>query len=135
MTGRLITVDDISSFDPNAEVCLEELEDIISRSFKQPEEGLGFENCPVAHMWRTMIWPKKYLSLADQPAGQRPRVGLGTGFTAGGLERRTSEGGVSASDTPPRRADLGRAHRLSVSRHRPSSSGIPWSTPDSRRPA
>ncbi len=61
MTGRLITVNDIYSFDPNAEVCLEEFVDMIGRNLKQPEEGLGFDNGPVAHMWRTMIWPTKYL--------------------------------------------------------------------------
>jgi hypothetical protein len=61
MTGRLITVNDIYSFDPNAEICLEKLEDIMGRNFKQPEEMLGFDNSPVAHMWRTMFWPTKYL--------------------------------------------------------------------------
>jgi hypothetical protein len=61
MTGRLITVNDIYSFDPNAVVSLDDFVDIIGRNFKQPEEGLGFDNSPVAHMWRTMIWPTKYL--------------------------------------------------------------------------
>ena len=61
MTGRLITVNDIYSFDPNAVVSLDAFVDIIGRNFKQPEEGLGFDNSPVAHMWRTMIWPTKYL--------------------------------------------------------------------------
>ncbi len=61
MTSRLITVNDIYSFDPNAVVSLDDFVDIIGRNFKQPEEGLGFDNSPVAHMWRTMIWPTKYL--------------------------------------------------------------------------
>ena len=61
MTGRLITVNDIYSFDPNAVVSMDDFVDIIGRNFKQPEEGLGFDNSPVAHMWRTMIWPTKYL--------------------------------------------------------------------------
>src|SRR5687768_10635593 len=61
MTGRMITVNDYYAFDPNAKVELEEFADIIGRNFKQPEEGLGFDNSPVAHMWRTMIWPTKYL--------------------------------------------------------------------------
>ena len=59
--GRLITVNDIYSFDPNAKVEMEEFEDIIGRNFKQPEEGLGFDNSPSAHMWRTLIWPTRYL--------------------------------------------------------------------------
>jgi HD domain len=61
MTSRLITLNDIYSFDPNAKVELEEFTDIIGRNFKQPKEGLGFDGSPVAHMWRTMIRPTKYL--------------------------------------------------------------------------
>jgi len=61
MSGRMITVHDIYSFDPNAKVELEEFTDIIGREFKQPEQGLGFDNSPVAHMWRAMIRPAKYL--------------------------------------------------------------------------
>jgi hypothetical protein len=38
-------------------VRLEELTDIVGRHFKQPKEGLGFDNSPVAHMWRTLIYP------------------------------------------------------------------------------
>ncbi len=61
MTSRLITVNDIYSFDPNAVVDIETFTDIIGRNFRQPEEGLGFDGSPVAHMWRTMIWPTKFL--------------------------------------------------------------------------
>ena len=61
MTGRLITVNDLYSFDPNVVVTIEQFEDIIGRNFKQPKEGLGFDNSPVAHMWRTIIWPNKFL--------------------------------------------------------------------------
>src|SRR5215470_7473322 len=61
MSGRQITLNDIYSFDPNLHVELEEFTDIIGRNFKQPEQGLGFDNSPVAHMWRAMIRPAKYL--------------------------------------------------------------------------
>jgi hypothetical protein len=61
MTGRLITINDIYSFDPDARVEMEEFEDIIGRNFRQPEEGLGFDGSPVSHMWRTLIWPTRYL--------------------------------------------------------------------------
>jgi hypothetical protein len=61
MTSRLITLNDLYSFDPNAVVSIDEFEDVIGRNFKQPKEGLGFDGSPVAHMWRTMIWPTKYL--------------------------------------------------------------------------
>ncbi len=55
MSGRMITVHDIYSFDPNVEVELEEFTDVIGRHFRQPEEGLGYDNSPTAHMWRAMI--------------------------------------------------------------------------------
>jgi HD domain len=61
MTGRLITVHDIYSFDPNVAVDLDDFTDVIGRNFKQPQEGLGFDNSPVAHMWRTLIRPAKFL--------------------------------------------------------------------------
>ncbi|MBU6508544.1 MAG: HD domain-containing protein [Alphaproteobacteria bacterium] len=61
MTARLITVYDIYSFDPNARVSFDDFADILGRNFKQPAEGLGFDSSPVAHMWRTIIWPTKFL--------------------------------------------------------------------------
>src|SRR5690348_2049107 len=61
MSGRQITLNDIYSFDPNLHVELDEFTDIIGRNFKQPAEGLGYDNSPVAHMWRSIIRPAKYL--------------------------------------------------------------------------
>jgi hypothetical protein len=61
MTSRLITMNDLYSFDPNVKVEFEEFEDIVGRNFRQPKEGLGFDGSPVAHMWRTMIWPNNFL--------------------------------------------------------------------------
>ena len=61
MTSRLITIYDIYHFDTAIETDMAFLEDIIGRHFKQPEEGLGFDGSPVAHMWRTMIWPNNFL--------------------------------------------------------------------------
>ena len=61
MTARLLTVNDLYSFDPTVQVRLEEFTDIVGRNFKQPKEGLGFDGGPTAHMWRTIIWPTKYL--------------------------------------------------------------------------
>lgn len=61
MTSRLVTLydtyffDDVPPFDP------EIFTDIIGRHFREPEEGLGFDRSPVAHMWRTMIWPNNFL--------------------------------------------------------------------------
>jgi hypothetical protein len=61
MTSRLITINDIYSFDPAAVVDFGEFEDMVGRNFRQPAEGLGFDGSPVAHMWRTMIWPNNFL--------------------------------------------------------------------------
>jgi hypothetical protein len=61
MTSRLITINDIYSFDPDAVVDYGEFEDVVGRNFRQPREGLGFDGSAVAHMWRTMIWPNNFL--------------------------------------------------------------------------
>src|SRR6516225_9614348 len=61
MTSRLICVNDVYSFDPNAKVDLNDFVDIIGRNFRQPEEGLGFDDSPSAHMWRTLMWPTRFL--------------------------------------------------------------------------
>jgi hypothetical protein len=57
MDARLVTTNDLYAFDPNAQVSIDEFTDIIGRHFRQPDEGLGNDNSPVAHMWRTMINP------------------------------------------------------------------------------
>ena len=61
MTGRLVTMNDLYAFDPNSVVELEEFTDIIGRNFKQPKEGLGFDNSSCAHIWRSIIRPNKFL--------------------------------------------------------------------------
>jgi hypothetical protein len=61
MTARMITVNDIYSFDPNVTVAIEDFTDIIGRHFRQPAEGLGLDNSPSSHMWRTIIAPTKFL--------------------------------------------------------------------------
>lgn len=60
MDARLVTVNDLYAFDPNAVVSIDPFVDIIGRHFKQPKEGLGNDGSPVAHMWRTITRP-------DQP--------------------------------------------------------------------
>jgi hypothetical protein len=57
MEPRLVTVNDLYAFDPNAKVSIEPFEDVIGRHFKQPKEGLGYDNSPSAHMWRTLARP------------------------------------------------------------------------------
>jgi predicted HD phosphohydrolase len=61
MEARSITMNDEYSFDPNKPVSLDPFIDVIGRHFKTPPEGLGYDNSPVAHMWRSMANPKRPL--------------------------------------------------------------------------
>jgi hypothetical protein len=61
MSSRLITLFDIYAFEPGPQIDPRMFEDIIGRNFRQPKEGLGFDGSPVAHMWRSMIWPNNFL--------------------------------------------------------------------------
>ena len=55
--ARMVTVNDLYAFDATAKVDLAQFEDVIGRHFKQPKEGLGYDNSPVAHMWRSIERP------------------------------------------------------------------------------
>lgn len=61
MEARLITLNDEYGFNRDMEVSIAPFEDIIGRNFQQPKEGLGYDNSPSAHMWRTMIDPNRTL--------------------------------------------------------------------------
>jgi len=57
MAPRLVTVNDLYSFEPGVKVSVDDFEDVIGRHFRQPKEGLGFDGTPVAHFWRTAANP------------------------------------------------------------------------------
>lgn len=61
MTSREITINDLYSFETDIQVDVDEFTGIIGRHFRQPKEGLGFDGSPVAHMWRSIIWPNNFL--------------------------------------------------------------------------
>ena len=62
MSARLVTMNDVYFFEDTADkVDPEIFTDLIGRHFREPEEGLGFDGSPTAHMWRTMIWPNNFL--------------------------------------------------------------------------
>jgi hypothetical protein len=61
MTARLVTMNDLYAFEPGVVVEIDDFADLISRNFRQPEEGLGWDDSPSSHMWRTMIAPTKFL--------------------------------------------------------------------------
>lgn len=55
--AREVTVSDLYAFDPKAVVTIDPFLPIIDRHFKQPKAGLGHDDSPVAHMWRTIANP------------------------------------------------------------------------------
>jgi hypothetical protein len=61
MSARLICLNDLYTFDPDTRVAVEEFTDVIGRHFKQPKEGLGNDNTPASHMWRTIRRPANAL--------------------------------------------------------------------------
>jgi hypothetical protein len=61
MAARQVTLNDEYSFDKNVVLTLDPFVDIIGRNFKQPKEGLGWDNSPASWMWRTMINPTRPL--------------------------------------------------------------------------
>ena len=67
MSARLITVNDLYSFDPNHFVDIDKLTEIIGRHIEQPKEGLGFDNSPSAHMCRTISTPDTPLQRLHLP--------------------------------------------------------------------
>lgn len=61
MASRQVTIFDTYLFDAGPLPELGLFEDIVGRHFKTPSQGLGFDGSPVAHMWRSMIWPNNFL--------------------------------------------------------------------------
>lgn len=61
MEARMITVNDTYGFQEGVQPELDRFIDIIGRNFDQPAEGLGFDNSPSAHMWRTIANPNRPL--------------------------------------------------------------------------
>ena len=61
MTARLVTIYDTYFAENTEAIDPSVFDDLLERNFKQPAEGLGFDDSPTAHMWRTMIWPNNCL--------------------------------------------------------------------------
>ena len=55
--ARQVTINDLYSFDLDVNPSLDQFTEVIGRHFTQPAEGLGYDNSPVAHMWRSIIKP------------------------------------------------------------------------------
>jgi hypothetical protein len=54
---RMVTVNDLYAFEPGVNPTFDQFTDIVGRHFRQPKEGLGFDNSTVAHMWRSLSMP------------------------------------------------------------------------------
>jgi len=61
MEARLVTLNDLYAFEEGVSLTVDPFVDIIGRNFKNPPEGLGYDNSPSAHMWRTIANPDKPL--------------------------------------------------------------------------
>jgi hypothetical protein len=61
MSARLVTLYDKYFFEKSDPIEPDMFADIVGRHFRQPAQGLGFDDSPVAHMWRTIIWPDNAL--------------------------------------------------------------------------
>jgi len=55
--ARAVTVNDLYAFDSSKKIKMDPFMDIVARHFKNPEEGLGNDNSPSAHFWRTLNFP------------------------------------------------------------------------------
>ena len=61
MKARLVTLNDEYSFDRSVVMNIEPFIDIIGRNFRQPVEGIGWDDSPSSYMWRTIINPGRPL--------------------------------------------------------------------------
>jgi len=61
MDARLVTMNDEYSFDKSVTLTIDPFVDIIGRNFKQPPEGLGWDDTPSSWMWRTITNPTRPL--------------------------------------------------------------------------
>lgn len=59
--ARQVTINDVYFFDQYTPIDPEIFSDVIGRCFREPEDGLGFDRSPSAHMWRSVIWPNNFL--------------------------------------------------------------------------
>lgn len=55
--AREVTVSDLYAFEEGVEMTIDPFLELIDKHFKQPKEGLGNDNSPVAHMWRSIMNP------------------------------------------------------------------------------
>ena len=100
MEPRLVTVNDLYAFDPNAKVSIDPFQDIIGRHFKQPKEGLGYDNSPSAHMWRTLAGRTTRSRASGSGSGLRADEKVFAGFSFRGLLAVVASGQAASKAQP-----------------------------------
>ncbi len=60
-TAMQVVVNDFYAFDDTVIIDLDRFVPIMQSAFRNPAAGLGFDDSPSAHMWRTIIWPNNFL--------------------------------------------------------------------------
>lgn len=56
-----VVVNDFYAFEQNTSLKFTAFTGLVERHFRRPASGLGFDESPSAHMWRTVIWPNNFL--------------------------------------------------------------------------
>ena len=56
-----VVVNDFYAFERNTTLDFSMFSELVEAHFHHPASGLGFDDSPSAHMWRTMIWPNNFL--------------------------------------------------------------------------
>jgi hypothetical protein len=55
--ARSVTSNDLYAFNPDINPAIDDFREILDRHFRHPPEGLGYDNTPAAHMWRSLANP------------------------------------------------------------------------------
>ena len=110
MDARLVTTNDLYAFDPDVEVSVDEFTDIIGRHFRQPAEGLGYDDTPVSHMAHDGSIPtrseREAVTIQNSPYFAAIALKSAAGPTWRTPHRSwTATSSMKASKIPPGRAD------------------------------
>jgi hypothetical protein len=55
--ARAVTINDLYAFDPNKKIAQDAFDHLIDKHWRDPKEGLGYDNSTAAHLWRSLSYP------------------------------------------------------------------------------
>jgi predicted HD phosphohydrolase len=55
--ARAVTLNDLYAFDPTIKIPQDRFDHLIEKHWRDPAEGLGFDNSSAAHLWRSISYP------------------------------------------------------------------------------